>query len=240
MGSSTGGTQKGSPDKRLAPRLVQAAFLVALIALWYLGTNHWGINPLLLPKPQNVAVRVRRHPALRRVLAGSSADARRTRGRIRHFDAAWPCHRLPGEPVAGAGEGVRAAARRLLRDPDHPFPAALCSVPWPRTGLEDCARGDDQLLPHRAQYDRGLHQRRQAAHHRCRARWARRTGRCSVMCWCPAPCRSFSRVCAWASPSRCCRSSAARRSPRWRGLATASCIWRSRWIWRACSPTSSS
>ena len=42
--------------ERRASRLVQAGFLAGLAALWYLGTNHWGINPLLLPKPQNVAL----------------------------------------------------------------------------------------------------------------------------------------------------------------------------------------
>jgi ABC-type nitrate/sulfonate/bicarbonate transport system permease component len=56
VNGSIGGTEKASPEERFTARLVQVAFLVALIALWYLGTNHWGINPLLLPKPQNVAV----------------------------------------------------------------------------------------------------------------------------------------------------------------------------------------
>ena len=40
--------------ERMTSRLVQAGFLVGLAALWYLGANHWGINQLLLPKPQHV------------------------------------------------------------------------------------------------------------------------------------------------------------------------------------------
>ncbi len=42
-------------ERRVA-RLVQTLFLLALIGLWHLATNHWGINPLLLPKPQLVVV----------------------------------------------------------------------------------------------------------------------------------------------------------------------------------------
>ena len=41
--------------ERRMSRLVQAGFLVGLALLWYLASNHWGINPLLLPRPQNVA-----------------------------------------------------------------------------------------------------------------------------------------------------------------------------------------
>ena len=40
--------------ERMTSRLVQAGFLVGLAALWYLGANYWGINQLLLPKPQHV------------------------------------------------------------------------------------------------------------------------------------------------------------------------------------------
>lgn len=38
-------------EGRLASRAVQAAFLIALVVLWYLATTHWGVNPLLLPNP---------------------------------------------------------------------------------------------------------------------------------------------------------------------------------------------
>jgi ABC-type nitrate/sulfonate/bicarbonate transport system permease component len=37
--------------QRLASRAVQAGFLVVLLVLWYLATNHWGVNRLLLPNP---------------------------------------------------------------------------------------------------------------------------------------------------------------------------------------------
>ena len=40
--------------ERTTSRLVQSGFLVGLAALWHLGANHWGINQLLLPKPQHV------------------------------------------------------------------------------------------------------------------------------------------------------------------------------------------
>ncbi len=39
---------------KFASRAVQVGFLVALMALWYFGTNYWGINRLLLPNPVNV------------------------------------------------------------------------------------------------------------------------------------------------------------------------------------------
>jgi ABC-type nitrate/sulfonate/bicarbonate transport system permease component len=35
-------------------RLVQLGFLAALLALWYLATNRWGVNRLLLPNPLSV------------------------------------------------------------------------------------------------------------------------------------------------------------------------------------------
>ena len=41
--------------ERLAARLAQIAFILGIVALWYLSTNVWGINSLLLPKPQLVA-----------------------------------------------------------------------------------------------------------------------------------------------------------------------------------------
>ena len=37
--------------RRLASRAVQVGFIVVLLALWYLATNRWGINHLLLPNP---------------------------------------------------------------------------------------------------------------------------------------------------------------------------------------------
>ena len=38
-------------EGRLASRAVQAMFLVALVALWYLATTRWRVSPLLLPNP---------------------------------------------------------------------------------------------------------------------------------------------------------------------------------------------
>jgi len=35
----------------LASRAVQAAFLIALVTLWYLATTRWHVSPLLLPNP---------------------------------------------------------------------------------------------------------------------------------------------------------------------------------------------
>ena len=41
-------------EGRLASRAVQAAFLIALIVLWYLAATRWGVSPLLLPNPTTV------------------------------------------------------------------------------------------------------------------------------------------------------------------------------------------
>lgn len=41
-------------NDRLASRLVQVGFLVAVLLLWYLATTRWGVNKLLLPNPLNV------------------------------------------------------------------------------------------------------------------------------------------------------------------------------------------
>src|ERR1700726_708469 len=35
----------------LASRSVQAAFLIVLVALWYLATSRWHVSPILLPSP---------------------------------------------------------------------------------------------------------------------------------------------------------------------------------------------
>jgi len=41
----------GEQAQRIGSRLVQAGFLIALVILWYLATNRWGVNKLLLPDP---------------------------------------------------------------------------------------------------------------------------------------------------------------------------------------------
>jgi ABC-type nitrate/sulfonate/bicarbonate transport system permease component len=40
-----------SQGQSFASRLVQLGFLAALLLLWYLATNRWGVNRLLLPNP---------------------------------------------------------------------------------------------------------------------------------------------------------------------------------------------
>jgi ABC-type nitrate/sulfonate/bicarbonate transport system permease component len=44
-------TRRGEQAQRIGSRLVQAGFLIALLVLWYLATNRWGVNRLLLPNP---------------------------------------------------------------------------------------------------------------------------------------------------------------------------------------------
>ena len=39
---------------RVLSRLVQAAFLIGVLALWYLATARWGVSHLLLPNPVRV------------------------------------------------------------------------------------------------------------------------------------------------------------------------------------------
>ena len=41
-------------ESHLASRAVQVAFLLVLIALWYLATTRWRVSPLLLPNPTAV------------------------------------------------------------------------------------------------------------------------------------------------------------------------------------------
>ncbi len=41
-------------QQRIASRVVQIGFIVVLVALWYLATNRWGVNRLLLPNPVEV------------------------------------------------------------------------------------------------------------------------------------------------------------------------------------------
>jgi ABC-type nitrate/sulfonate/bicarbonate transport system permease component len=46
--------RRGERTQRIASRAVQAGFLIVLVALWYLATNRWGVNRLLLPNPVEV------------------------------------------------------------------------------------------------------------------------------------------------------------------------------------------
>ena len=36
---------------RIGSRAVQLGFLLGILVLWYLATNRWGVNRLLLPNP---------------------------------------------------------------------------------------------------------------------------------------------------------------------------------------------
>jgi ABC-type nitrate/sulfonate/bicarbonate transport system permease component len=44
-------SRRSDTVQRLASRAVQLGFLLALFVLWYLATNEWGVNKLLLPNP---------------------------------------------------------------------------------------------------------------------------------------------------------------------------------------------
>jgi ABC-type nitrate/sulfonate/bicarbonate transport system permease component len=46
--------RRDEQSQSVGSRLVQAGFLVGLLALWYLATNRWGVNRLLLPNPISV------------------------------------------------------------------------------------------------------------------------------------------------------------------------------------------
>ena len=48
------GSGRTTAQSRLWSRLVQIAFLAALLLLWFLATNVWGVSRILLPKPANV------------------------------------------------------------------------------------------------------------------------------------------------------------------------------------------
>jgi ABC-type nitrate/sulfonate/bicarbonate transport system permease component len=44
-------TGRGERSRQIGSRAVQAGFLIIVLALWYLATNRWGVNRLLLPDP---------------------------------------------------------------------------------------------------------------------------------------------------------------------------------------------
>jgi ABC-type nitrate/sulfonate/bicarbonate transport system permease component len=41
-------------QEKIVSRAVQVAFLLTLLLIWYLATNHWGVSHLLLPNPVKV------------------------------------------------------------------------------------------------------------------------------------------------------------------------------------------
>jgi ABC-type nitrate/sulfonate/bicarbonate transport system permease component len=43
--------RRNQSAQRIASRAVQLGFVLALLVLWYLATNRWGVNRLLLPNP---------------------------------------------------------------------------------------------------------------------------------------------------------------------------------------------
>jgi ABC-type nitrate/sulfonate/bicarbonate transport system permease component len=45
---------RGDKAQRIGSRAVQVGFVLALLILWYLATNRWGVNHLLLPNPISV------------------------------------------------------------------------------------------------------------------------------------------------------------------------------------------
>ena len=49
-----GNTAERHNRDALVSRLIQAGFLVGLIAIWYLAATRWGVNRLLLPNPVTV------------------------------------------------------------------------------------------------------------------------------------------------------------------------------------------
>jgi len=44
-------TRRDERAQRIGSRVVQAGFVVGVLVLWYLATNRWGVNRLLLPNP---------------------------------------------------------------------------------------------------------------------------------------------------------------------------------------------
>lgn len=47
-------TRRSERRRQFASRAVQIGFLCAILLLWYLATNFWGVNHLLLPNPIDV------------------------------------------------------------------------------------------------------------------------------------------------------------------------------------------
>src|SRR6478672_3415316 len=105
-------------------------------------------EPAAAAEPAHGAGRLLGHPADRRIHRRSARHPDRARGRLRDRRDIGSDRRLPHQPLAVSHPRVRAAVRRHLFDPDHPVPAALCSV------LR--ARRDHQLLSDRAQHHRRL------------------------------------------------------------------------------------
>ena len=173
----------------LGSRAVQVGFLLGILGLWYLATNRWGVNRLLLPNP--VAV----WQQLLDVLKSGEylPDLRITLTELFAAFALsmslWHHRRLFRQPHALYDPRLRSAVRRHLFDPDHSVFAALCAVLRAGPGIEDRARRHHQLLSHRALDHRRLRQCRSHAWSPRPNRWALRTIKCSATCCCRQRCR---------------------------------------------------
>ena len=138
----------GGPDNRDAAvsRLIQVGFLAALIILWYLAANRWGVNRLLLPDPVAVADNF-----IDIVLSGEYIDDLKvTLGELAAaFAIAVTCGITTGYVISRSRyatavfEPMFAVA---LCDPDHPVPAVIRPILRLGTGVENRDRRDHQFL----------------------------------------------------------------------------------------------
>src|ERR1700738_5098681 len=144
-------------ERYLASRGVQAAFLIVLVALWYLATSRWHVSPILLPSPVAVLFQLWDIISTGEFVGDLAVTLRAlAAARCRHRGP----RRLPGrllrQPLALPDPRVRAAVRRHLCHPHHPLPSALCAVLRARPRLQDRARRDNQLLSHCVEHHRRL------------------------------------------------------------------------------------
>ena len=232
--------RRGEQAQRIGSRLVQVGFLIVLLVLWYLATNRWGVNRLLLPNPVSVW-----HQLVDVLRSGEYLpDLRVT---LTELAAAFVLSVTSGTLVgylvsryALYDPRVRAAVRRHLFDPDHPVPAALRAVLRPRPGLQDRARHHHQLFSRSCSHHRRLQQCRPHARHR-----GALDGRIGLSA---VPLRAGPRGVA-GDPHRPAhglhRGAALHHRQRDHRLArrprpSHRRAWPRAWIWRACSPTSPS
>ena len=224
---------------RIASRAVQLGFLLALFVLWYLATNDWGVNRLLLPNP--VAV----WHQLMDVLAGGGylPDLRVT---LTEVASAFALSMTTGTIVGYLVSRTRYTIRVF-----EPLFAGIFSIPiilflplyvlFFGLGIKSkIALGATisffpivlSTIAGFSNVDRSL------------VTAARSMGASDYQLFryvlVPAALPVILSGLRSASRWRCFRFSAARPSPRLPGSAITSSSWPRAWIWRACSPTSPS
>ena len=146
-------TSRGANRPGIVSRLVQAMFLLAGLVLWVLATTRWGVNQLLLPRPEAVLQN------LADILVSGEfvGDLAVTLTELAvAFVIAMSTGTIVGYAISRSvpDRRIRTAAVGHLRHSIDSVSSTLCVVLRSWSGLQDCAGRHDRFFSDRSQHHR--------------------------------------------------------------------------------------